>query len=1185
MHADINESALPARTGRFVSRAAGLVTALQRLPSVLLTLLAVVFIAHTVLFAASGVPWLEAFLRALRRTFVYLSRLAVGDLGATATGTFGSAAQPVAAVLPEMASKSLGLLAAAIAFAALLGVPLGLAASLRRHAPSSRLVVLLSVVAVSLHRYFLAFLLQLAAVQGTRLLGQRLLPVGGFGWDAHLVLPTLVLAARPLAQITRVSFIALSQTLERDFIRTAHGKGLPPATILTRHLLRNAAIPILTTVGVSVRFALSSLPVVEYFFGWPGLGAGLLRALSRGDDSLTVSLVLTLGLIFVLTNLVLESSYRLVDPQLRQPVGRVSTDVAISLRDALTSLPADLRDWLRSLAGLLPGRGAAPRRIAPEVEVLPHEARRRRARLRLALGNVEFVLGTLLVLGLIALVLFGPQLAPQSPYTTRGVTFKDGVLSVPPFAPGGEFPWGTDKLGRDLLSLIMAGAQQTLVVAAAVVAARLAVGMLLGLLGGWHQGGRLDRFLTGLSETVAAFPALLLAMALILALGIRRGLPPFIIGLALVGWGEVMQYVRAETIALRPRPFIEGAVATGVRPLRLIVTHVVPNLVPGLISLAALEMGSVLMLLGELGFLGIFIGGGFSAEMIVDQLWAYSDVPEWGALLSNLRETARAYPWTALYPGLAFFGAILGFNLFGEGLRRLVDQIGLNVSRLVNRYTVLVLVLVLVGGRWAEDNLGSVAVYRRQAAQFSGAAALAQAQALTAPEIQGRALGSPGAEAAAQYIADQFHDLGLQAAGEGFTYFQNQTRSYLGLDAVPSLALDDGGPEAVYRQDYAEYAAAFSTAGLAEGPVRFLAFGDLTEAPGSFGPRHSYLALRHADFTGQVVLVLSEEQAQLLERVTVGGILIVAPDAQVLQRRRTLSPRSPMSVGYAQPAGGRPVLRVSEALADRLLAGSGETVAGLRARAEGLGLDEVLDLPLGTQARVRVPATVQERVPALNVIGHLPGVSAEYDSGLIVVLAQYDGPPLGPGEEYYPGASANAAGVATLLEIIRTFRDSGYQPYKTFLFVAYSGEGYGPLGAVYPPVVKDLLTAKAGFSNAFQIEAVVDLRALGAGEGDGLVIATGGNRRLAEEFETAARQTGVATTRAREQAELLLSFDDDAPTAPSRGPSPLSIGWDGAAALAGMPTDTAAALSADKLEDAGRAIALALMKMGRDTSQ
>ena len=144
----------------------------------------------------------------------------------------------------------------------------------------------------------------------------------------------------------------------------------------------------------------------------------------------------------------------------------------------------------------------------------------------------------------------------------------------------------------------------------------------------------------------------------------------FVVALCFVGWGEVMQFVRGQVMAIRPKAYIESAVAVGLRTPRILLSHVLPNLLPALIALAALEMSAVLMLLGELGFVGIFIGGGAFAELdVAGAPYHYSDVPEWGALLSNVRLYSRSYPWTAFYPALAFFVAILGFNLFGEGLR------------------------------------------------------------------------------------------------------------------------------------------------------------------------------------------------------------------------------------------------------------------------------------------------------------------------------------------------------------------------------------------------------------------------------------------------------------------------------------------------------------------------------------
>ncbi len=199
--------------------------------------------------------------------------------------------------------------------------------------------------------------------------------------------------------------------------------------------------------------------------------------------------------------------------------------------------------------------------------------------------------GAILVAGLLVIVFFGHQLAPHSPYTTQGLTMVEGKLTVPPFEPNETYPWGTDVLGRDIKSLVLTGAWQTLRLAAMVVLARIVVGFILGAIAGWQSGRWIDRMVLGLSEIIAAFPALLLAMTFILALGIRKGFAPFVIALCFVGWGEVMQFVRGEVMAMRPKAFIEGAIAVGLRTPRIIYKHVLPNLVPALISLTALGDG------------------------------------------------------------------------------------------------------------------------------------------------------------------------------------------------------------------------------------------------------------------------------------------------------------------------------------------------------------------------------------------------------------------------------------------------------------------------------------------------------------------------------------------------------------------------------------------------------------------
>ncbi len=123
------------------------------------------------------------------------------------------------------------------------------------------------------------------------------------GWDLHLIMPALVLAARPLAQIAQVTYISLRDVLGEDYIRTARSKGLSKRLVYFRHAFRNIQIPVLTTIGTSIRYSIASLPVVEFFFIWPGIGLTLLQAIQLGFTNLVMDLILALGLFFIVFNL------------------------------------------------------------------------------------------------------------------------------------------------------------------------------------------------------------------------------------------------------------------------------------------------------------------------------------------------------------------------------------------------------------------------------------------------------------------------------------------------------------------------------------------------------------------------------------------------------------------------------------------------------------------------------------------------------------------------------------------------------------------------------------------------------------------------------------------------------------------------------------------------------------------
>ncbi len=260
---------------------------------------------------------------ALRETIDFFRDAASGDLGYTVRGVTRRTRVPVTEVVRSAYIESARLLVAAMGLAAVVGVLAGGLAAVKSHTPLALSTLTLTVIGVSIPSFFLALLLRVADILFYRHTGVGLVPVFSSGLDRtqsllpSLTFPALVLAARPLAHITRVTFIALSDILQRDYIRTAHAKGLRPGVVFGRHALRNGGVSILTGVLVSFRFAVGSLPVAEIFFDWPGVGATMLDSIYRGEVNTVVSLALSLGMTFLLLTLLLDGVYRLVDPRLR----------------------------------------------------------------------------------------------------------------------------------------------------------------------------------------------------------------------------------------------------------------------------------------------------------------------------------------------------------------------------------------------------------------------------------------------------------------------------------------------------------------------------------------------------------------------------------------------------------------------------------------------------------------------------------------------------------------------------------------------------------------------------------------------------------------------------------------------------------------------------------------------------
>lgn len=579
-------------------------------------------------------------------------------------------------------------------------------------------------------------------------------------------------------------------------------------------------------------------------------------------------------------------------------------------------------------------------------------------RWRRVFSNFPLLLGLLMIGVIFFLVVFGPGLATMDPYLggRAGVSYHEGKLLAPPYPPSPEYPLGTDPFGQDLLSLILMGARNTLVLATFVAMARLTVGLLLGSLAGWHQGSLFDRAVMGLIEANASLPALLSGMILIFALGIRRGMIVFIAALCLVGWGEVAQQVRGQFAVIRRKPFIEGARAIGLSDLEIVVRHIWPNILPSLIAITPLEMGAVLMLIGELGFLEIYIGGGIdrAGDLCLTPSCTIPNIAEWGSMLGAYRKYFYSHPVMMLAPATAFFIAVLGFNLLGEGLRRVAERREMKTAFLLSPRVVLVIVLIMAGTIYTMKHVGPAPSYAKLANRFDFQEALKHIEALTSAEMGEREAGTPGGEAAARYIASRFREYGYQRGWQYYgevaspeeVYMQPFTTYLVRPLSPPELSLLDGNGQVVksYRRriDFGEQIYGHGGSGEAQENVALLLFDPRREEY----PREAFTGL---ELAGKIALYLQDNAPPGFEREAfergAEALLVVTEEVQPQNQLAFWEPEFRFSgltfeadlyVSDDEDVPSHRLAVITLEMADHLLAPNGLSVASLREQLDGM---------------------------------------------------------------------------------------------------------------------------------------------------------------------------------------------------------------------------------------------------------
>lgn len=256
--------------------------------------------------------------------------------------------------------------------------------------------------------------------------------------------------------------------------------------------------------------------------------------------------------------------------------------------------------------------------------------------------------GLCLAAGLLLLTVFARQIAPCDPY--------EQDMSAILLAPGGSHLLGTDRFGRDMLSRVLVGGQTSIFSALLLVAFISVFGTAAGLLCGFY-GGKVDTILMRVSDVFLAFPGLVLALAIAAILG--GGMGSAVLALALVSWPKYSRLARSRTLAEKESVYVQAARLASCSDLQLIVRHILPNILGPILVTAVLDIGTMMMELAGLSFLG---------------LGAQPPAAEWGNMMSSGRSMLLLYPWLVLAPGFAIFITVVIFNLLGDAVRDYLEK-------------------------------------------------------------------------------------------------------------------------------------------------------------------------------------------------------------------------------------------------------------------------------------------------------------------------------------------------------------------------------------------------------------------------------------------------------------------------------------------------------------------------------
>lgn len=265
-------------------------------------------------------------------------------------------------------------------------------------------------------------------------------------------------------------------------------------------------------------------------------------------------------------------------------------------------------------------------------------------------GSASGLLGLALVTLFLLLAALGPMIAPYPADATGAMHLAQRLQP-----PSAAHWFGTDEMGCDILSRVVIGTRTSLWVGLVITLVASLIGVPLGIAAG-YLGGPLRAVIMRVTDVFLSVPGLVLALAIVAALG--PGVMHGVVALSLVWWPGYVRLIEAKALTLRGEPYVEAARTMGASHGFVLIRHILPNCVSPLIVKASMDMGLAILAVASLGFIG---------------LGAKPPAPEWGAMVSVARSYMPDWWWYSFFPGLFIFLTVLGFNLFGDGLRDMLD--------------------------------------------------------------------------------------------------------------------------------------------------------------------------------------------------------------------------------------------------------------------------------------------------------------------------------------------------------------------------------------------------------------------------------------------------------------------------------------------------------------------------------